>query len=173
MRLGPRHRRPGLSLLEVLVALSIFLFSLIAIGQLITLSGEIARDVQQQGLAAQMAQSKMAEVNAGAIALSSVNDSPFDDDPDWQWSMDVTADSTPGLNRVEVRVFRSRSDGSRVESKLSQIVLDPSIRGSATDAASAATTTTTDPSATGTGTTSSTGAATGATGQTGASGGRR
>lgn len=157
--------RPGLSLLEVLVSMSIFLLSLIGIGQLITLSGDVARDVQQQGMAAQMAQSKMAEVLAGAVPLSSANDTPFDDDPDWQWSMDAAADSVAGIYRVTVRVFRSRPDGSTVESKLSQFVLDPSIRGSAMDSASSSTATSTDPNSTG-GTTgsSSTGGTSGTSG---------
>jgi prepilin-type N-terminal cleavage/methylation domain-containing protein len=40
-----RISRPGFSLLEVLIALAIFLISLIALGQLLTISGERAYEV--------------------------------------------------------------------------------------------------------------------------------
>ncbi len=128
-----RGNRPGLSLLEVLTALAIFLVSLIALGQLLTISGERAYEVQQQSHAAQLCQSKLAEVVSGAVSLSSTSES-FDEDPDWQWNLDAEQDSSiTGLWRVQVKVSRDLADGSHYESTIHQMVLDPSLRGSTTD----------------------------------------
>jgi Tfp pilus assembly protein PilV len=125
--------RSGLSLLEVLTALAIFLVSLIALGQLLTISGERAYEVQQQSHAAQLCQSKLAEVVSGAVALSSTSAS-FDEDPDWQWNLDAEQDSSiTGLWRVQVKVSRDLVDGSHYESTINQMVLDPSLRGSTSD----------------------------------------
>src|SRR5438309_256015 len=53
--------RRGLTLLEVIVALSIFLMALVGIGRLITLASDAAVEVQQQGQAVQLAQSQLAK----------------------------------------------------------------------------------------------------------------
>jgi general secretion pathway protein I len=128
--------RTGFSLLEVLVALTIFLFGIIAIGQLITLGSDRALEVQFQAQAVQLCQAKMAEVIAGAVPLSSQADAKFDEDPDWSWSLEAEQDSNSSLLwNVKVTVTHPRPDGSKMEASLSQMVLDPSQRGSATDAA--------------------------------------
>src|SRR5262249_30485154 len=81
--LRPRRARRGLSLLEVLVSLSIFLFALIVIGRLVVMGTDLALDVQYQSQATQLCQSKMAEVLCGAVPLSSQNEVPFDEDSNW------------------------------------------------------------------------------------------
>ena len=134
--LGKAAGRTGFSLLEVLVALAIFLFGLVAIGQLITLGSDRALEVQFQTQAVQLCQAKMAEVVAGAVPLSSQADAKFDEDPDWSWSLEAEQDSNSSLLwNVKVTVTHPRPDGSKMEASLSQMVLDPSQRGSATDAA--------------------------------------
>jgi len=147
-------RRRGLSLLEVLVALAIFLFSLIALSQLIDIGGDNARDVRWLGQASTLAQSRMAEVMAGALPLTSQPDTSCEEDPDWNWSMNADAGAAPGLFQVRVVVSRQKPDGSRFEAVLNQMVLDPTYRGN------------TDGSATGTDDTTTTGTS-GATGTTG------
>jgi hypothetical protein len=152
---GRGATRPGLSLLEVLTATAIFLFALIAIGRLIVLAGTLASDVHLQAQAAQMAQAKLAEVNAGVVPLNSQSDVPFDEDPEWQWSLDAEPDSSiTGMYRVQVRVSRQRG-GSKVESTLHQFILDPALRGSALDAAQGTTSSTTTTATTAGGTTGS------------------
>src|SRR5260370_33815660 len=86
-------RRKGLSIVEVLVALAILLFARIGIGRLLTLSGDRAMEVQQQGRAAQLCQAKLAELVAGVVSLSSQSGA-FDEDPDWQWTVDAESDSS-------------------------------------------------------------------------------
>jgi type II secretion system protein I len=131
MTLAPAQpARSGLTLLEVLVALAIFLIALIGIGQLLTLGGDYARDVADQGHAIQLCQTKLAEVVAGVVPLTSQSNAPVEDDPAWEWSLDAEQGATTGLWNVTVRVSKRRSDGTRVEASLSQMILDPSIRGS-------------------------------------------
>jgi len=128
-----RRGRPGLSLLEVLTALAIFLISLIALGQLVTLSGERALEVQQLSRASQLSQSKLAEVVSGAVSLSSQS-GDFDEDPDWHFQVEAEQDSAiTGLWRIQVKVSRDLGDGTHFESTVNQMVLDPSLRGSASD----------------------------------------
>jgi hypothetical protein len=114
------------------VALAIFLFALVAIGRLVTVGGDRAVDVQLQSRATQLCQSKLAEVIAGVVPLSAQAEVPFDEDPDWQWSLDVSQGSVTGLWTVTVRVSREGAGGSKVQASLSQMIVDPSIRGSST-----------------------------------------
>jgi type II secretory pathway pseudopilin PulG len=124
-----RRKRSGLSLLEVLVALAIFLMSLIALGTLVSFSADRAQDVQQKGQGIQMCQSKLAEVVSGALPLSSQTDVPFDEDPNWRWSLDAQQGGAAGLWNVTVRVKCSRPGGDDLTVSLSQMVLDPTLRG--------------------------------------------
>jgi len=137
-----RGQRSGFSLLEVLAALAIFLISLIALGQLISITGEHALEVQQLSRASQLSQSKLAEVVSGAVSLSSQS-GDFDEDPDWHWQVEAEQDYSgiTGLWRIKVKVTRDMGDGTTMESTVSQMVLDPSQRGSTADAASSAATT--------------------------------
>ena len=121
--------RSGMSLLEVLVALAIFLFSLVAIGQLIDTGARAAIEIDYRSHGAMLAQSKLAEVTAGAVALNSQGNVAFEEDPDWSWSLEAEADSTPGLYKVRVTVSREDKTIGKTEVSLSQYVLDPKKRG--------------------------------------------
>ena len=121
--------RSGLSLLEVLLSLAIFLLSLVALGQLVSFGSDRARDVQYLSLASVKAQSKMNEVIAGALGMTGTGETTFDDDSDWSWALTAEADSPPGLFRVTVTISRPRPNGSKFEFKLNQLVLDPTLRG--------------------------------------------
>jgi prepilin-type N-terminal cleavage/methylation domain-containing protein len=133
-----KNGRQGMSLLEVLVALAIFLFALIVLGRLVIMGGERARDVQELAQATQLCQSKLSEVAAGAVPLSSQSGVPLDEAPDWTWSLDCSQDDVANLWSVTIKVGKDRPDGSRIECTLSQKVLDPGQRGNALDGALAA-----------------------------------
>jgi len=144
--------RAGLSLLEVLVALAIFLMAVGALGQLVTQGGDNARYVSWLAQGNLIAQSRLAEAAAGSIPLQSQGDSPCDEDSDFNWAMDAEAQTAAGLYRVTVTVSRQQPNGDRFETKLSMFVLDPTVRGN-TDGSS----TGTDDAATTTGTTGTSG----------------
>jgi type II secretion system protein I len=125
--------RAGFSLLEVIVAMAIFLMSIAVIGEIVTMGGERALDVEQQSEAMMLCQAKMAEVVAGAQPLSSVSDQSFDETSDYTWSLDASQNDITNLWNVNVTVKRERSDGTKIQAVLSQMVLDPSQRGSSQD----------------------------------------
>jgi hypothetical protein len=127
-----RHRkeRPGLTLLEVIIALSIFLFSLVALGRLITFASEEAMDID--GREAQLCQSKLSEIVSGVTGLTSA-EGDFDEAPDWHWAIECEQSGYTNLWNVKVTVSRNRSDGSRAEAILTQMVYDPAQRGSTLD----------------------------------------
>jgi prepilin-type N-terminal cleavage/methylation domain-containing protein len=133
-------RRPGMTLLEVLIALAVFLLSLVALGRLVTWAGDRALDVQQRSRAAELCRSKLNEVQAGAVALSSQSDVPFDEDSVYHWSLDAEQGQVSGLWNVTVRVTCTRKGGSGAGATLSQMVLDPSMVGSTQDTPGASTT---------------------------------
>ena len=143
-----RHATPrsGLSLLEVLIALAIFLLSLVAISQLIEQGANMAVEMDDRSYASMLAQSKLAEVVSGAEPLTGFGDTAIDGEPDWFCSLTADADTIPGLYKVVVTVHKDTKRG-KIEVAYSQYVLDPTKRGS-TDA-----TATSKDAATGTGAT--------------------
>jgi Tfp pilus assembly protein PilV len=130
--------RSGLSLLEVIISLTVFLFSLVALSFLVTTAGNLAQETQFRSQAARLCQTKLAEVVAGAVGLDAQSEASFEEDPDYHWSLDVEQGDVPGLHNVTVRVTRKRADGSQVECSLSQMILDPSLVGSHLDTPGAA-----------------------------------
>jgi general secretion pathway protein I len=130
---GTRARR-GLTLLEVIVSMAIFLMALGAIGPLIHMAQDRAMQIQLEATALQKCQSKLSEVIAGAEPLSGQNDMPFSDNPpdeNWLWSMDVgqSVNGVSNLWQVSIRVHRQLDNGRKVEVSLSQLIIDPSLRG--------------------------------------------
>src|SRR5262245_26135864 len=123
MRLRRAPRR-GLSLVEVIASLAIFLFSLIAIGQLLNFAGSLAAEARTRGTAARLAQSKLAEVVAGAVALQGASGT-CEDEPDYEWQVAAEPGASDMLHNVTVTVSRKDADGHVVSVSLSQMVLDP------------------------------------------------
>jgi type II secretion system protein I len=121
-----------LTLLEVIVAMAIFLMAMGAIVPLIGMGASRALEVEMQALALQKCQSKMSELMIGAEALSNQADSPFLDsngnDDGWRYSLDCSQNDISNLWNVQVRVYRQMDD-NKIEVSLSQLMLDPSARG--------------------------------------------
>ena len=83
-------RRTGLTLLEVVLALSIFLASLAALGQLISTGSRAAIESRLLTQAVLHCETKLAEILAGVEPMQSVSDAPLGDEtPGWYWSLQV------------------------------------------------------------------------------------
>ena len=130
-----RKSRAGLTLLEVVVSLAIFLFSITAITQLLTMSSDNVIEANRRTQAGLMCQSKMAEIVAGAVTLDSTGYAPFDENPDWQWRVDCEPNEVTGLWHVQVWVKKEGQGRGAAEVCLSQLIFNPPQRGSTLDAA--------------------------------------
>jgi len=131
MRLAPRSAVPrrGMTLLEVLLAMAIFLFSLAAISQLFNSASDQATEIQAMSRATRLAQSKMSEFTAGVISLQSAGSGSFDEEPEWDWSADIQSNSS-AVNLYTVTITVSRSSGKgKMETSLTQYILDPKMKG--------------------------------------------
>src|SRR5262245_62170215 len=120
LRLSPSHpltlsrrhlSRRGITLLEVIISVAIFLMSLVAIGHLISVGTDDALYVHRQARALQLCQSKMAELTSGVVALSSQQGYTAissDKDEEWQWKWKVDDDDSGIQNLKVIQVWAKR-----------------------------------------------------------------
>jgi type II secretory pathway pseudopilin PulG len=128
--LHAREQRTALSLLEVLIALAIFLLALIGLGTLFSMGADRAMDVDQTSQAVEICQAKLAEVMVGSIPIDgSSGGGSVDDAPGWEWSMQSEPGTVTGLYNVTIHARRQRPNGRSIEATLSQMVMDPALKG--------------------------------------------
>lgn len=129
------RKRSGLTLMEVLVSLAIFLLSLGAIGQLISVGSDYALAAQFKQEGTFLCYSKLAELEAGAEPLQNQNGAAFQNDPNWTWSCTCQSmqQQPPMLMQVQVTVQRQRQFGSPIVVTMSKMIIDPANRGSTLD----------------------------------------
>ncbi len=115
-------KRDGLTLLEVLLAMGIFLMAMTALTRLMDIATDAALDATFRSDANRLAQSKLAEIEAGVIPPDLGAAGTFDAEPGWSWTMQSEPWSVPSLYTVNVTV--SRTSGKPVSVTHSQIVYD-------------------------------------------------
>lgn len=123
-----RRGRPGLSLLEVLLSMAIFLIAVVGLMELVNFCGRQAFSISQVNRANQLLEDRLNAVTAGVVPFTGQSDTPFDEDPDWSWSMESQADNTPNLYRVTITVKWQRGNDSD-EWSASRMVFDPAQKG--------------------------------------------
>jgi type II secretory pathway pseudopilin PulG len=134
-------RRRGISLLEVLAALAIFLFSLVVITQMVELGSRSGQKAQRLSKAAMLAEARLAELAAGVLPLTSTGPEPITiaNDRGWQITVTCTPESWAeanlstgtliGLYNVEILVqWLGPSGAVEIEYVLNRILLDPTIK---------------------------------------------
>ena len=101
-----RNERSGLSLLEVLISVAIFLGALTAIMQLLNTGRESEVSARLKTEAVLRCEAKMAEIVAGIEKAVSVSEEIFPDDEigHWHWSVDVGNGSATSLLQITVIV---------------------------------------------------------------------
>lgn len=123
-------KRDGLTLIEVILAMAIFMMSYAAISRLVDLSAERVLEVRFRLQGTRLAQSKMDEVYAGVIPLEGDAGRPFEGEEPWRWAVDVQPGDFENLYRVTVTVSRElagRDDPFEV--RLTRLLIDPATRG--------------------------------------------
>ena len=125
-QIGQVDSRRGLTLLEVLLSLGLFLGALAALSQL--WYGGVRASVQAR-LATQAilrCESKLNEVVAGAVPLQSTSDTPFDDDASWTWSLQVEVGPHADTMLATVKVSHPGQSGlSSSDHQLRRLIRDP------------------------------------------------
>ncbi|MFP6767525.1 MAG: prepilin-type N-terminal cleavage/methylation domain-containing protein, partial [Planctomycetaceae bacterium] len=141
---SPSTSRPGLpsgmTLLEVLVSLSIFLGSFAAVSQLFNLGSRAAIRAALETQAVLRCESKLAELVAGVESLEAGEATPYEDDPRWNWSLVVNAaEQNPSLMEVVVTVaFQPEAGPEGHRFSLTRLLLDPQVVLDAEEEAAAA-----------------------------------
>lgn len=127
--------RAAFSLIEVLLAMAILLLALAAISQLVGIGSDSGLQARFTMRGTRLAESKMAEIEAGAIPLDSATQGgSFEgDDSAWTWACDVQPANATNLHQVTVTVKRDFR-GTPFEITLARLMLDPAFTGSAAQA---------------------------------------
>lgn len=120
----PNPRRNGITLLEVLIALAIFLGALAVIGQIVSTGSQAAMSAQLKAESVRRCETVLAETLSGVIPLQSASGT-FEDDPQWSWTVSVQDGAATDLLTVEAAV--SRNGNSASEYRLTRWVRDPQV----------------------------------------------
>ena len=132
-KLSPRQ---GFSLLEVLVAVTIFVGAIAVLSRLVTLGLENAEYSKMQAEGISLIESRFHELDAGLIDNSSVSDQTDDSFPDWQWSL--TSEST-STNLYLIRVTATHTGTTQRSFTMTRYWFDAvAAQQTASDAKSAA-----------------------------------
>lgn len=101
--------RAGLTLLEVVLALAIFLAAVAALRQLTELGSRAAIQTDAQSTAVLRAETRLAELLAGVVPLSEASGGSFADDPRWRWQLQVQPGPHESLRTLTLTVIREQS----------------------------------------------------------------
>jgi len=116
--------RAGFSLMEVLMATSILLGSVIVLNQLAAIGRKNAVSSQDLAMAQMLCESKMNELVAGILPTDNVDEEMLEKHPGWNYSVALTAHELPGLAELSVSVHRDAASSNRGEtSKASRFTL--------------------------------------------------
>jgi len=99
------NKNKGFTLIEVMIAMAILAAVLVVVFQLQSQSISMSTDSRFMTTAALLAQSKMAEVEAGSILDTNSKDGDFGTDfPDYTWHLDIGDTQIPRFRRIEITV---------------------------------------------------------------------
>jgi general secretion pathway protein I len=126
-QLSPRHTaRRGLTLLEIVIALTIFFGALAALSQLAWNGSRAAVQARLKTQAIVRCEAKLAEVLAGIEPMQPKSKVPFPDDSKWTWSLNVTESNYPELLQIEVTAAHSGNNSlANVAFTLNRWMRDP------------------------------------------------
>ena len=121
------RRTAGLTLLEVILALTILALSMVAIGELIRIGTHNARDAQDLTQAQILCESKLSEIVAGVTPYEPVIRASMPLDPDWYYSVQLEPTEEAGVMTLAVTVETHIERNQPVAYTLVRWVPDPGI----------------------------------------------
>jgi general secretion pathway protein I len=103
--------RRGFTLIEVLVALVVVTAGLTIIAQGFLSGGRASVISQNRSIAAMLAESKMAEVEAGIISTTTTASGTFEPErPDFSWTVETESTTTTGLSKITLTITWKERD---------------------------------------------------------------
>ena len=121
--------RGGFSLLEVVVAMAIFLMAMVVIGELVNMGARNSLMARQMTKAVLLAESKQNETLTGNEIGQSEISGNFPEEPDWQYTVNAEPAGIDGLLRVTTTVsFAGTSSDEQVSVTLTRWATDPAWR---------------------------------------------
>lgn len=121
------QRRVGLTLVEVMLSLAIFVGSMAALGQLIANGVRGAVQARLQTQAILRCESTLAEVVAGVRPFQS-SSGLFLDDPTWSWTVSIVSGPHIELFIVQATASHAASNNvGNVSYSLQRLVRDPQV----------------------------------------------
>ena len=123
-----RNVRSGLSLLEVVLSMTIFVGAVTALSQLTTNGMSAAVKGRLDTQAILRCESKLAEISAAIEPLEDISDQSFQDDENWTWSLATSGGPHADVLFVTVTVtYNGQSDLSSTSVSLSKLIRDPAV----------------------------------------------
>lgn len=124
------HPRAGVSLIEVVISVAIFLASLTAIMSLLDTGSQARLSVQLDAEAALRAESLMGEYLSGMRDMVATSEQPFENDADSGWTFTTTVEPSDGESLLKLTVVVVHTaNGSEVNSsfRLMRLCRDPQL----------------------------------------------
>ena len=123
-----RDSRRGLTLLEIILALTIFFGAMAALSQLAWSGSRAAIQARLKTQAIVRCEAKLAEVLAGIEVLGPKSNVAFPDDAKWTYSVSIGDSPFPDLLQVQVTVGHTGNNSlANVQFSLNRWMRDPSI----------------------------------------------
>jgi type II secretory pathway pseudopilin PulG len=123
-----RFRRPGLTLLEVILSIAILGGALAVIGELIRIGSRSAANARDLTTAQLYCESKLNSLAAGIDEPTSISAAPLDDSGEWIYFIEPQDADEAGMIAVRVTVMQSPDQVAQpVSFSLSRWILDPAV----------------------------------------------
>ncbi len=106
VQIRKRHARRGMSLLEVMIATTLLLASVMALSQVAYVARRHASGAEERTRAQEMAQNIMEEILAGARPATRVAPTSMEEDEQWIYMIQIEPVEGAPLSRVTVQVDR-------------------------------------------------------------------
>lgn len=128
-----RFDRRGFTLLEVILAVAIFVGAIAVLSKLFALGGENVLSAEQSANAWIVAESAWSELEAGARSLEESGPFEVEGMPGWQWSMEAIPSELPDLYQVTIRVGQATSTAEPPLVELTRLFFDDGAGSSTED----------------------------------------
>ncbi|MCH1440427.1 MAG: prepilin-type N-terminal cleavage/methylation domain-containing protein [Rubripirellula sp.] len=119
-----KHQRSGLTILEVLISIAIFLFAMTGISTLINNGLRSTVDGQARTRAALLCASTMESILSGSLSVdTNSNQIPFSiPNQDWSWRARLSSSEYPNLSLITVDVFKEDTQARSVNVALTRLI---------------------------------------------------